>query len=382
MAEMKKTIAEVAISAHLKLAGKIETKSKVPLKSTNDLNIFYTPGVAAVSSFLAKHKERVRDFTIKNNTVAIVSDGSAVLGLGNIGVEGAIPVMEGKAMIYKEFAGVNAFPIVLATQDTEEIIRTVVYIAPVFGAIQLEDISAPRCFEIEKRLIEQLDIPVMHDDQHGTAIVVLAALINAMKVVEKDLKKVKIVIMGAGAAGSGIARLLVSYGVSNILVCDSHGVISASREGLDANKADLARITNPKNFSGKVEEAVWRADVLVGVSTGGKISGEMIRKMASRPIVFAMANPNPEILPTVAIASGAYIAASGRSDFENQINNLLAFPGVFKGVLENKVFKITTDMKIRAARSLAGLVKTPNRYKILPSPFDKKVVQAVASAIK
>ncbi|MDO8486869.1 MAG: NADP-dependent malic enzyme [Candidatus Curtissbacteria bacterium] len=382
MAQDKKKISREAIDAHLALGGKIEIKSKAPVKSRSDLNIFYTPGVGAVSAYLAKHRGKTRDFTIKNNTVAIVSDGSAVLGLGNIGAEGAIPVMEGKAMIYKEFAGVNAFPIVLATQDVEEIIKTVKNISPVFGGIQLEDISAPRCFEIESRLVELLDIPVMHDDQHGTAIAVLAALINAISVVGKNLAKVKIVIIGAGAAGSGIARLLVAYGIGNILVCDSKGLISNRRDDLDANKVDLARITNPGNLIGGLEEAVLGADVLIGVSTGGKITGEMIASMATKPVVFAMANPDPEILPNEAIASGAYIAASGRSDFENQINNLLVFPGVFKGALGNKVSKITTSMKIEAAVKLASLVKKPSRHEILPSPFDKRVVGAVASAIR
>lgn len=385
------SISKRALDSHRKLSGKIEIKSKIALKSSDDLSIFYTPGVGAVSSYLASHKNEARDFTIKKNSVAVISDGSAVLGLGNIGPEGALPVMEGKAMLFKELANIDAFPICLATQDIEEIIKTIKNIAPVFGGINLEDIASPTCFEVEKRLIEELDIPVMHDDQHGTAIVVLAALINAFKVTKKDLLKSKITIIGAGAAGSGVARLLSEYGISNIVVLDSQGIISKNRDDLDPNKAgflfrnkkELANITNPQNLEGDINKAILGADAVIGLSTGGKgqITKEMIKTMNNKPIVFALANPNPEILPDDANVAGAFIMATGRSDFPNQINNVLVFPGVFRGALDNKVNKITTEMKIRAAKNLATCVTNPTTSRILPSIFDKSVVKKVSSAI-
>lgn len=373
-----------ALEAHKKLAGKIEIKSKVKLKTREDLSIFYTPGVGAVSSYLSSHKNETRDFTIKRNSVAVISDGSAVLGLGNIGPEGALPVMEGKAMLFKELAGIDAFPILLATQDIESIVKTIKNIAPVFGGINLEDIAAPGCFEVEKRLIKSLDIPVVHDDQHGTAIVVLAALINAFKVTQKALLKSKIVIIGAGAAGSGVARLLIEYGFTNIVVVDSHGIISKNRHDLDSNKRNLASITNPQNVNGDITIAILGADVVIGLSTGGKgrITSRMIKTMSIKPVVFAMANPHPEILPSDAKIAGAFIVATGRSDFPNQINNVLVFPGVFRGALDNKVKRITTKMKIKAAENLASCVLNPTAENILPSVFDKSVVKKVSSAIK
>ena len=378
------SIGKRALESHRKLAGKIEVKSKVTLKSAEDLSIFYTPGVGAVSSYLASHKNEMRDFTIKKNTVAIISDGSAVLGLGNIGPEGALPVMEGKAMLFRELAGVDAFPIVLSTQNVEEIIQTVKNIAPVFGGINLEDIAAPNCFEVESRLIRDLDIPVVHDDQHGTAIVVLAALINAFKVVHKNLKKSKVVIIGAGAAGTGVTRMLLNYGVSNILIVDSRGIISDKRQDLDSNKKDLANITNSDHVSGSANEAVIGADVVIGLSTGGrgKITSQMIKTMNSKPIIFAMANPNPEILPGNAKKAGAFIVATGRSDFPNQINNVLVFPGLFRGALDKGIKRITNKMKIKAAENLASCVTNPTVDMILPSVFDKSVVKKVSSAIK
>ena len=378
------SIGKRALESHRKLAGKIEVKSKVTLKSAEDLSIFYTPGVGAVSSYLASHKNEMRDFTIKKNTVAIISDGSAVLGLGNIGPEGALPVIEGKAMLFRELAGVDAFPIVLSTQNVEEIIQTVKNIAPVFGGINLEDIAATNCFEVESRLIRDLDIPVVHDDQHGTAIVVLAALINAFKVVHKNLKKSKVVIIGAGAAGTGVTRMLLNYGVSNILIVDSRGIISDKRQDLDSNKKDLANITNSDHVSGSANEAVIGADVVIGLSTGGrgKITSQMIKTMNSKPIIFAMANPNPEILPGNAKKAGAFIVATGRSDFPNQINNVLVFPGLFRGALDKGIKRITNKMKIKAAENLASCVTNPTVDMILPSVFDKSVVKKVSSAIK
>jgi malate dehydrogenase (oxaloacetate-decarboxylating) len=371
-----------SIQVHKKLKGKIEIKSKAPLKTKKDLSIFYTPGVGAVSSYLAKNKKETRGMTIKNNTVAVVSDGSAVLGLGNIGPEGAIPVMEGKAMIFKEFANVDAFPIVLTTQDPEEIIKTVQYIEPVFGGINLEDISAPRCFEIESRLKELLDIPVFHDDQHGTAIVVLAGLINAFKVAKKNFGSGKFVVVGAGAAGIAIAKLLMLHGAGDIILLDSKGIISKSREDLNPFKKQMAEKTNKKNISGGLAEAMKNADAVIGVSAPGIIKPEHVQSMAEKAIVFALSNPVPEIMPDIAKKAGAFITATGRSDFPNQINNALVFPGIFRGALDKKVRQITDDMKISAAKKLASLVKKPAPDKIIPSVFDKKVAKTVASAIK
>ncbi|OGG47960.1 malate dehydrogenase [Candidatus Kaiserbacteria bacterium RIFCSPHIGHO2_02_FULL_50_9] len=379
---MASNIGKRSLQIHKKLGGKIAVQSKASLRTRADLSLFYTPGVGAVSSYLAKHKKEIRDYTIKRNTVAIVSDGSAVLGLGNIGPEGALPVMEGKAMIFKEFAGIDAFPIVLATQDVNEIVTTVTNIAPVFGGINLEDISAPRCFEIERRLIETLDIPVMHDDQHGTAIVVLAALMNAFKVVKKPLGKATIVIAGAGAAGTAVAKLLHRYGVGELIVLDSKGILGTHRHGLTPMKKELVKISNRRHLQGDIGVALQGADAIVGVSGPNTIKEAHVQSMAKRPIVFALANPIPEIMPNLAHHAGAAVVASGRSDFPNQVNNALVFPGVFRGALDHGVRQITERMKLNAAKALAAVVKKPRPDYIIPSVFDKRVVKVVASAIR
>ena len=375
-------IKKKALETHKKLKGKIAIIPKAPVKGPDDLKIYYTPGVAEVSSYLAKNKNKTREYTIKNNSLAVVSDGSAVLGLGNIGPEGALPVMEGKAMLFKALSNIDAFPIVLATQDTEKIIETVKNIAPAFGAIELEDISAPRCFEIEERLKKELDIPVMHDDQHATAIAVLAGLINALKVAKKKFSQIKVVIIGAGASGSATAKIFLKVGVKNILLLDSRGILAPSRHDLDKYKKELAKITNKKNIRGGVSEALEGADVVIGLASGGLISKEHIRLMHKKPIVFALSNPNPEIMPDEAKRGGAYIVATGRSDFPNQINNVIAYPGVFRGALDNNVRKITDEMKIKAAHKIASLVPKPTVNKIIPSVFDKRLVKAVASVIR
>ncbi|MCX6702689.1 MAG: NADP-dependent malic enzyme [Candidatus Wolfebacteria bacterium] len=374
-------IKKKAIALHRHYCGKLEVSSAAPIKDMEALSLFYTPGVAAVSSLVAKDKKLAKELTWKGRSVAVVSDGSAVLGLGNIGPLGALPVMEGKCVIFKEFSGVDAVPLVLDTQDAEKIIEIVKAIAPGFGGINLEDISAPRCFEIEERLKKELDIPVMHDDQHGTAIVVLAALTNALKVVKKKIEKIKIVISGAGPAGVAVAKLLLKAGAKNILVLDSKGIISSKRKDLIPYKKKLAAITRV-NISGGLEEAIKGADVFIGLSRGNLLSVEDVKKMAPLSIIFAMANPVPEIMPDTAMRAGAKIVATGRSDFPNQINNSLIFPGVFRGALDNKVRKITDDMKLKAAHNLAGLVKKPRKDKILPTMFEKGVVKAVARAIK
>ena len=374
--------AQKAIALHKKLKGKISVVSKVAVKTPLDLSLYYTPGVGAVSSYLAGHKSEVRDFTIKRNTVAVVSDGSAVLGLGNIGPEGAMPVMEGKCQLFKAFANVDAFPIILDTQNTDEIVATVKHIAPIFGGINLEDISAPRCFDIERRLINELDIPVMHDDQHGTAVVVLAAMINALKVVKKTLAQSKIVIVGAGAAGMTTAKLLLLADANDVILVDSEAIICRRRVYTNQFKSEIAKVTNKQNISGSLEEAVKGADVLMGLSKAGLFKPEHIKSMATNPVVFAMANPVPEIMPGEALKAGAAVVATGRSDFPNQINNVLGFPGIFRGALDNNVKKITPEMKLRVAKSLAALVKKPTASHIMPSPFDKRVVKAVAKAIK
>lgn len=375
-------ISQQSIKIHKKLKGKIEIKSKARLKTKRDLSLFYTPGVGAVSSYLAKNKQESRGLTIKNNSVAVVSDGSAVLGLGNIGPEGAIPVMEGKAMIFKEFANIDAFPIVLDTQDPEEIIKTIKYIAPVFGGINLEDISAPRCFEIESRLKQELDIPVFHDDQHGTAVASLAALINSFKIAKKDFKKSKIVIIGAGAAGIAITNLLLLYGVGDIILLDSKGIISNSRNDLNSFKKEMATKTNKEKINGGLNEAVKNADALIGVSAPSIVKSHHIQSMAKKAIVFALSNPIPEIMPADAKKANAFIIATGRSDFPNQINNALVFPGIFRGALDNKICSITDNIKIEAAKNLSILVKNPSPNNIIPNVFDKKVVQTVALAVK
>lgn len=373
---------EKAIALHKRYHGKLTVASKIPLRNIKTLSLLYTPGVGAVSSLIAKNKKLVRDLTFKRNSVVIVSDGSAVLGLGNIGPEGALPVMEGKAIIFKEFADIDAVPIVLKTQNAGKIVEIVKAISPTFGGINLEDISAPRCFEIEERLKKEIDIPVMHDDQHGTAIVVLAALINAAKAVKKKLLGLKIVINGAGPAGTATAKLLLKAGIKNIVILDSQGIISDKRRHLPRYKKELARLTNPRRLSGKLSDAIRGADVFIGLSRGNIVGPDYIKMMAESAIVFAMANPTPEIMPDVAKKAGAAIVATGRSDFPNQTNNALVFPGVFRGALDNQVRQITDKMKLKAAFALAGLIKKPNSQKIIPSIFDKRLVKTVAKVIK
>ncbi len=378
---MADEIRQKALELHKKLRGKIDTTPTRAVTSKEELSLIYTPGVAAVSSFLAKNKKETRNYTIKGRTIAIVSDGSAVLGLGNIGPEGAIPVMEGKAVLFKSLAGLDAFPIVLATQDPKEIIETCVRIAPVFGGINLEDIAAPKCFDIERRLQESLEIPVMHDDQHGTAIVALAGLINAFKVVRKSMKHARIVISGAGAAGTALASLLHRTGAENILMLDSKGLIYKGRSELTPHKKKLATFTNKKRERGGLMEALKGADAIVGVSGPNLMGAAHVKEMAKNAIVFALANPTPEIMPDDAKRGGAMIVATGRSDFPNQINNALVFPGVFRGALDNDVKKITDAMKVKAALNLAALVKNPTKENIIPDIFDPQVVPAVAKAI-
>ena len=378
----KKDYAKLALALHKKLKGKLTVSSKAPLLTKDDWSTMYTPGVGAVSSHLAKYPKEARLYTIKNNTVAVISDGSAVLGLGNIGPIAALPVMEGKCAIFKEMAGVDAFPIVLNTQNTEEIITVIKAIAPTFGGINLEDISAPRCFIIEERLKKELDIPVIHDDQHGTAIVVLAGLINASKVVGKKLENLKVVIVGAGAAGRAIALLLKLAGVTNIIVTDTNGIIYKGRSGLEGYKRHLSEITNPEKIQGDVMSAVSGADAIIGVSGPGTIAQAHISAMAEKAIVFAMANPVPEIMPEDALRAGAVVVATGRSDFSNQVNNALVFPGLFRGALDRGVKEITDEMKLLAAKKIASLVKKPTADIIIPSVMLPGLVKAVASVVK
>lgn len=375
-------IGKRALLAHKKLGGKIEVVSKAKLRTRDDLSLYYSPGVGAVSSFLASHSEKAREYTVRRNTVAVVSDGSAVLGLGNIGPISALPVMEGKAMLFKHFADVDAFPIVLSTQDTEEIVETVARFAPTFGGINLEDISAPRCFEVEAKLRDRLDIPVFHDDQHGTAMVVLAGLLNALRVVKKEIESVRIILAGAGAAGNAIAKLLRMGGAKDIVATDSKGILSSARTDLDAPKRELLACTNPRDISGGLDEAIAGADVFIGVSKGNTVTRKHIASMADRSIVFALANPIPEIMPEEAKKAGAFVVATGRSDFPNQINNVLGFPGIFRGALDHQVRHITDDMLVCAAKKLAKLVSSPKPDMIIPSPFDKRVVRAVAGEIR
>ena len=364
------------------LGGKLEVTSKAPLKTRDDLSIAYTPGVGRVSSAIADDPGKVWSLTIKQNTVAVVTDGTAVLGLGDIGPEGALPVMEGKAVLFKEFGGVDAWPICLATKDVDEIVQTVTAIAPVFGGINLEDISAPRCFEIERRLRETLDIPVFHDDQHGTAIVVLASLLNALKVVGKDLANVRIVLTGAGAAGTAVTKTLLAAGARDIVGCDRAGAIHGGRPGLNAAKAEFAELTNPHGFGGSADDALDGADVFIGVSAPGAVSAAAVRRMADRSIVFAMANPIPEVMPEE-IEGDVEVIATGRSDYPNQINNVLAFPGVFRGALDVRAREITTEMEVAAAQAIAAVVKPAELAAdyIVPSVFNHDVAPAVAEAV-
>ncbi len=373
---------EDALELHRKNRGKIEIKSKVPIENKNDLSLAYTPGVGYVSSEIGKNKELARKLTLKANSVAIISDGSAILGLGNLGPEAAIPVMEGKAALFKRFANIDGFPICLDTQDTEEIIKTVKYIAPVFGGINLEDISAPRCFEIERQLREELSIPVMHDDQHGTAVVVLAGLINAIKVAGLKREDAKVVVSGAGAAGVAVTKILLNYGFINIIVCDSRGTLSEKRADLENEKKELSMTTNPRGIAGTMADAILGADVFIGVSRAGVLTEDMVRSMGEKPIIFAMANPVPEIMPDIAQKAEAFIVATGRSDFPNQVNNVIAFPGIFRGALDNSIKQFKSAMFIKAAENLASLVKNPGVENILPSVFDKGVAEAVADGIR
>ncbi len=379
---VKKDYAKMALALHKKLKGKLEVVSKGKLVTKDDWSTMYTPGVGAVSSHLAKHPKDAREYTMKRNTVAVISDGSAVLGLGNIGPIAALPVMEGKCAILKEMANIDGIPLVIDVHDVEGIIKVVKAVAPTFGAINLEDIAAPQCFEIEERLKAELDIPIMHDDQHGTAVVVLAGLINASKVVGKKLESLKVVIVGAGAAGRAVSLLLLKAGITNLIVTDSKGIIYKGRSGLEGYKKSLAEITNPEKKQGDVMNAVAGADVVIGVSGPGTIAQVHISAMADKAIVFALANPIPEIMPEDAKLAGAYVVATGRSDFPNQINNSLAFPGIFRGTLDKKVRNITDEMKLAAAKKIAGLIKKPTVDNVIPPVMTPGLVKAVASVIK
>ncbi|MEG1505707.1 MAG: NADP-dependent malic enzyme, partial [Lachnospiraceae bacterium] len=372
------------LEMHEKWNGKLEITAKAHVNSREDLAIAYTPGVAEPCRVIAKDKEAAYKYTIKANTIAVISDGSAVLGLGNIGPYAAMPVMEGKAVLFKEFGGVNAIPICLDTQDTEEIIQTIVHIAPAFGGINLEDISAPRCFEIEERLKELLDIPVFHDDQHGTAIVVLAGIINALKVTGKEKETCKVVVNGAGSAGIAIARLLLTYGFLHVTMCDIHGIISKDSENLNWMQEQMVTLTNLEQKKGSLADALYQADIFVGVSAPGIVTEEMVASMNKDGIIFAMANPTPEIMPDIAKKAGAKVIGTGRSDFPNQVNNVVAFPGIFKGALEGRATQITEEMKLATALAIASLVPDEelNEDNILPEAFDPQVAEAVSSAIK
>ena len=378
------TLAEKALKLHEEWNGKFETVSKTPVKSRKDLALAYTPGVAEPCKVIAEDKEAAYKYTMKANTVAVVSDGSAVLGLGNIGPYAAMPVMEGKAVLFKEFGGINAVPICLDTQDTEEIIKAVTYLAPGFGGINLEDISAPRCFEIEERLKATLDIPVFHDDQHGTAIVVLAGIINALKVVGKKKEDCKVVVNGAGSAGVAITRLLLTYGFPYIVMCDKVGIVSRDTEGLNWMQQKMTEVTNPKNETGSLADAMKGADIFVGVSAPGIVTEEMVASMNKDAILFAMANPVPEIMPDLAKKAGARVVGTGRSDFPNQVNNVVAFPGIFKGALEGRATQITEEMKLAAANAIASLVPEDELSddNIMPEAFMPQVADAVAEAVK
>lgn len=378
------TTSEKALMLHEQWKGKLETVARMPVKSREDLSLAYTPGVAEPCKVIAQDKEAAYTYTWKSNTVAVVSDGSAVLGLGNIGPHAAMPVMEGKAVLFKEFGGVNAVPICLDTQDTEEIIKAVTWLAPGFGGINLEDISAPRCFEIEERLKELLDIPVFHDDQHGTAIVVLAGIINALKVVGKQKENCKVVVNGAGSAGVAITKLLLTYGFTNIIMCDKAGMISKQSEGLNWMQQKMAAVTNLSGAAGSLADALQGADIFVGVSAPNIVTPNMVSSMNADAILFAMANPVPEIMPDAAKAAGARVVGTGRSDFPNQVNNVVAFPGIFKGALEGRAVQITEEMKLAAARAIAGLVPDDklSEENILPEAFDPRVAEAVAEAVK
>ena len=379
---MSDDVYKKSLDLHKKYHGKLETVSKVKLDSKEVLSLAYSPGVAEVSREIARDPHLAREYTLKRNTIAIVSDGSSILGLGNLGALAAIPVMEGKAAILKEFAGVDAFPICLDTQDTEEIIKAVKQIAPVFGGINLEDISAPKCFEIEERLRRELDIPVMHDDQWGAATVTLAGIVNSLKLVEKNKENVRVVISGIGAAGIATARLLLIYGIKNIIFCDSKGIIHKDREDLTKEKLELLNASNLKPELGALSDAVRGADIFIGLSKGGVLSSDMVSSMAERAIIFALANPTPEIMPDVAVSAGAFIVATGRSDFPNQVNNSLVFPGAFKGMLDGNIPQFKIEMFSAIAEALAGHVVDLSKDKILPTMFEDGVVKVVSQTIQ
>ena len=377
------TNAEKALQLHEEWNGKFETTPKMKIQTREDLALAYTPGVAEPCKVIAKDKEAAYKYTIKSNTIAVVSDGSAVLGLGNIGAHAAMPVMEGKAVLFKEFGNVNAVPVCLDTQDTEEIIKTVVNIAPAFGGINLEDISAPRCFEIETRLKELLDIPVFHDDQHGTAIVVLAGIINGLKVTGKTKEDCQVVVNGAGSAGVAITKLLLTYGFKHVTMCDKSGILSKTSEGLNGMQQSMMEVTNLENKTGSLADALRGADIFVGVSAPNIVTADMVKTMNKDAIIFAMANPVPEIMPDVAKAAGAKVVGTGRSDFPNQVNNVIAFPGIFKGALEGRARQITEDMKLAAALAIANLVPDDevSDVNILPEAFDPRVADVVSKAV-
>lgn len=377
------TNAEKALRLHEEWNGKFETTPKMKIQTREDLALAYTPGVAEPCKVIAKDKEAAYKYTIKANTIAVVSDGSAVLGLGNIGAHAAMPVMEGKAVLFKEFGNVNAVPVCLDTQDTEEIIKTVVNIAPAFGGINLEDISAPRCFEIETRLKELLDIPVFHDDQHGTAIVVLAGIINGLKVTGKTKEVCQVVVNGAGSAGVAITKLLLTYGFKHVTMCDKSGILSKASEGLNWMQQSMMEVTNLENKTGSLADALRGADIFVGVSAPNIVTADMVKTMNKDAIIFAMANPVPEIMPDVAKAAGARVVGTGRSDFPNQVNNVIAFPGIFKGALEGRARQITEDMKLAAALAIANLVPDDevSDVNILPEAFDPRVADVVSKAV-
>ncbi len=372
---------EKSIEAHRRARGKISVEGKLPVGNREELSIAYTPGVAGPSLAIAKDKKVAYELTATKNGVAIISDGSAVLGLGDIGPEAALPVMEGKAVLFKRFAGIDGFPIVLSVRTPDEIVAAVKAIAPTFGGINLEDISAPRCFEIEKRLIEELDIPVMHDDQHGTAIVVLAGIINALKVVGKTKENARVIISGSGAAGIATGKLLAIFGIGDVIFCDSTGSIHKNRQDLSPTKQELLTFSNKQSREGALLEVLRGTDIFIGVSKGNLLKKEHVATMAKDAIVFALANPTPEIMPEEARAGGAKVVATGRSDFSNQINNVLAYPGIFKGAIEKQVRRITDEMKIAAAEALANFVKNPTPEKIIPDPFEEGIAEAVAEAV-
>lgn len=378
------TNAEKALELHKEWKGKISTEAKCEVKTREDLALAYTPGVAEPCKIIHEDPKEAYTYTLKQNTIAVVSDGSAVLGLGNIGPEAAMPVMEGKAVLFKEFGGVNAFPICLKTQDVDEIVETVQRLEPTFGGINLEDISAPRCFEIERRLKETMNIPVFHDDQHGTAIIVLAGVINSLKLTGKKKEDCRIVVNGSGAAGIAISKLLLRYGFRHLVICDSKGIISRDRENLNWIKKEMLEVTNLDNQNGTLADALIGADIFIGVSAPNSVTEEMVRSMNKDAILFAMANPVPEIMPDLAKAAGARIVGTGRSDFPNQVNNVLVFPGIFKGALEGKARQITEDMKLAAAEALAGIVSDEelNEEFILPEAFNPKVSEVVSAAVR